>query len=244
MTFQVHPSSHFTDLASSFFEFDVKLEKLKWPTGKKKPIIAEDKMSVSNFVAACLWKDISLTIAGTQVVASHGLAMYENYLKLRTQCTTGALAKWEQSGWFCDKLQSDADPSSSNDAGVSARYQKYGLGQQNKLYFPIMTGVASQLRLLPSLIPIEIKLTKGPVNWRLHGPKVADTEYDLTLISAILHVRRYVLYPATLSRLESRLASSHAKIFFQVRNSMTAYVRPSGCPSVRLLVCASIDLVV
>ena len=244
VTFQVHPSPHFTDLSSSFFEFDVKLEKLKFPTGKSATITADDKISVCNFVAATLWKDLSLSIAGTPVVPCHGLAMFENYLKLRTQCSTPALAKWEQAGWYNDKLQSEANPAGSNDEGIKARWSRFGTGQQNKLYFPIMTGVASQLRAVPSLVPLEIKLTKGPINWRLHGPVVADTEYDLTLVSAILHVRRYILYPSTLSRLEARLASSQAKIFFQVsyfpvRPSVHLSVRPSIRPSVCLSVCLS-----
>ena len=156
--------------------------------------------------------------------------MYENYLKLRTQCTTGALDKWQQCGFWPDKAQSVADPSTATDAGIKARYDKFGKGQLNKLFFPIMTGVASQLRALPSLLALEIKLTKSPVGWKLHGPIVANTEYDLTLVSCILHIRRILLYPATLSRLENRLASSHVKIFFQVS------VRSSVHPSVRLLV--------
>ena len=221
-------------MASSYLELQVGLVKLTWPQGKTEAITAEDKVSTCDFVGANLFKDISISLNGSVVTPSYGNSLYENYIKLRTQVPEVALTKWAQCGFFGDKSQTQADPSAAaGDPGVKARYARYGLGEKNKIYIPILTGIASQLRALPSLLPMKIVFSKGPIGWRVLKPSGAAETYDLRIYDAVLHVRRLVLYPTKLNHLESRIGQSAAKYYFK-HSYARSFPIDTGTSSIRV----------
>ena len=236
--FQCHASQHWTDLSESYFMMQVGLEKLTWPNGSDATITAANKVSAANFVGMSFWKDLQLELSGQLVTVNRGLAYYEKYIQMRTQTTEDSQTKWLTAGWYKDLTQDQADPSMSvddgGDAAIFQRFTRYGNGQKNWIYLPIMTPMASQLRALPSLVDIKITLVKGPAAWRYQCPINAVETYHLKLFDIILYLKRIKLYPAKLNQLESRLSGGAVARYFIDNAFCRSYPIPTGTTTIRI----------
>ena len=236
--FQCHPSQHWTDLSESYFMMQVGLEKVSWPTNSDATITAANKVNASNFVGMSFWKDLQLELSGQLVTVNRGLAYFEKYIQMQTQTTGTSQAKWETAGYYRDLAQDQADPSiteaNGGDRGIFKRFTRYGNGQKNWIYLPIMTPMACQMRALPSLVDIKITLVKGPAEWRYQCPINAPETYNMKLYDIILYLKRIKLYPAKLNQLESRLAGGAAAQFFIDNSFCRSYPIPATTTTIRI----------
>ena len=223
--FVTHPSEYFTDLSDSYFRLEVQLTKTPDPAKKDDTAVigAEDLANVANLAAFSLWKDLTLYIAGRKVTTNYGYYYYESYLKILTQCTEEAKKKWCVAGFYSERsaeLLMPNDPKA--DAGTKARYERFGLGNKQVLYMPIMSNLCSQMRYIPSLCEIKIELTKGPKEWSVIQPKANKAVYRLHLSDIQLCLKRPILYPLRMRGIEQRLSSS-SNCNYYINNS---YLRP------------------
>ena len=237
VVFIAPPSPHFSDLSDSYFRMELKLVKQPDPAKKDdtSKIVPEDLANVSNFTAMSLWKDITLFIAGRPINSCFGNALFEAYFKLLTQCSEEALRKWEISGYYPEKVSELLLPNDAKvDPATKARYDRFGKGNKQVLYMPILTNLCSQMRYIPSLCEIKIVLTKGTREWQVTQPTANKAKFHIELTDIQLMLKRPILYPSRLKQLESRLSSGSPANYYINNSYIRSFQIDQNTTSIRL----------
>ena len=137
--------------------------------------------------------------------------------------------------------QDQADPSTTETDGgdpeIYERWTRYGNGQKNWIFVPLMTPLANQLRSLPSLLPMTLTYSKGPPEWRYICPRNAPETYNMKLHDIILYVKRLKIFSLRLARLESQLAGSAAARYFIKNEFCRSFPIPQNTSTIRLPDC-------
>ena len=111
----------------------------------------------------------------------------------------------------------NSDPvATKGDAHLLKRFEKFSAGQIQKLYVPLFTPIASQMRFFPSLTPFKFIFSKNEKKLRFTCPADKESDFDLKIHNCLLHIKRIELYSGRLMDIERRLsAGSPAKYFIK-----------------------------
>ena len=231
VTFEVSQSMHLTCLADSYLEIDVSLVK----GANKAKVVATDLAVPTNFAALAWVRDIKVFISGRPVNSAFGHFHLEAYLKVVTETSTDAIRKWFISGLTPQQLQAQLDPSlKGGDEELRDRWEKFSVGQTQRLYVPILSPSCSQTRFYPSLTDFRFVFTKNDKNLRFTCPADKTDDFDLKIHSCKLFIKRVELYPEKMAELENSLSNSIPAIYYIKNQYIRTFAVEQGLTEKRM----------
>ena len=100
------------------------------------------------------------------------------------------------------------------DEYLANRFDKFSKGQIQKLFVPLFTPIASQMRFFPSLTPFKFVFSKNEKELRFTCPVDKTDVFDLKIHNCLMHIKRIELYSGRLMEIERRLSSGAAAKYF------------------------------
>ena len=190
--YEVKPSVDLISLVDSYVEAVLSIQKKDGTDSKDPP--SEEKVFASNNCLGNLWRDMRISLNGTEIQAGNGLYYVENYIMLLLSLSSEALPKYQSAGYYSDLMVSQADPTvTGGDKMILKRYNATKDGAKYKLRAPLFSsGVTQCSRALPSLSRLQIRYYKAPGGVAVTKGSAGAGEYFVKIEEFIIHLKRCV----------------------------------------------------
>ena len=197
--FIIPASEHYTDLSASYLHAKLSLE-------LKAPITAADKIIPANNFAAALFEQLDVYFGTVNVTPGNSLFHYQTYIDDLFFKHKGAIGA-------CQLLDESEDK----------RIER--IKTEFDIILPIHGPLFQQEKLLIDRVPIALRLKTAPDSFGLKCDK--DGTISIVFKQLSLFIRRVKLFMPVQMTIESTLASSMAKYYFQ-RHEVKSYHLHNG----------------